>query len=210
MSHPRARLGSAQAVKSARRLTLCLYLFTLFHATAATKSSNPNLTPNPPPSNTHSTHVSATTQLRPLYKFDTAQIQITFPQIRGVSNAPICVSTPIHPTFPLPSTTKSASTVQPPESPPMRLNRQLRPSYDHETNETPLRYETNRYSYEERLTPYLARDCAQPGFPPHRHQPKVRNTTTRPPTIVSAHSEGALPRMSPHRAPANNRGSLRW
>ena len=34
-----------------------------------------------PPSNTHSTHVSATAQLRPLYKFDTPQIRIAFFQL---------------------------------------------------------------------------------------------------------------------------------
>ena len=47
---------------------------------------------------------------------------------------------------------------------PMQHFCQLQPRYDHETNKTPPRYEKIRYSYEECLTPYLARNYPHPNF----------------------------------------------
>ena len=73
------------------------------YAINSTKSAIPDLLPNSPPSSTHSTHVSATTQLRPLDKVDTSQIQITFSQLRPVSNAlSACRAHPLNIPRPIP------------------------------------------------------------------------------------------------------------
>ena len=132
----------------------------------------------------HSTHVSATTQLQPLYKFDTCQIRTAFLQLREVSSAPICVSTPTRPTSPSPATTKSAKHVSPPGIHPMQLICQLRPRYDHETNETPPRYEKNRYSYEERLTPLSGRRTVSRPNASLQPRQSLRNTITLSTSLV--------------------------
>ena len=96
---------------------------------------------NSPPSDPHSTHVSATAQLRPFDTFYTSQIQTNSLQLQRVSNAPICVSTPTRPTFTPTATTKSVNHFWRPEIHPMQRICQLRPRYDHATNAMPPGYE---------------------------------------------------------------------
>ena len=70
-----------------------------------------------------------------------------------------------------------------PQTPPMRLIRQLRPSYDHATNATPLRYKSLFSRYERSLTPYLAPICD--GTVPHPKSRPIRpnyHYETRPHT----------------------------
>ena len=75
-----------------------------------------------------------------------------------------------------------------PANSPVRLNRQLRCSYAHATDATPLRYEQNRYRYEERRTP-LSGTATLPAqnsrSTPRRNPPTLsRPTIPRHPTLM--------------------------
>ena len=130
----------------------------------------------------HSTHVSATAQLRPFDKFDTCQIQTTFLQIRRVSKCrmpPYLARRHRPPKTPSPHHDEIRQPLNPRRPTPMLHICQLRPSYDHATNATLFRYESPFVRYERCsmsiVSPYLG--C--------RHQPSQRSRFTlrrNPPT----------------------------
>ena len=119
-----------------------------FTPRAATKSSNPNLAPNAPaiqhPFDTCVSYDSATTTLQILHLSDTNQFtpdtrSVECPYLRVAANPPNIPPSKYDEIRQHRSATGISSHPPLPRHP--GLNRQLRPSYDHETNETPPRYE---------------------------------------------------------------------
>ncbi len=135
---------------------------------------------NPPPSSYHQIPavrppILHMCQLRPSYDHSTnstpPRYKLPFSRYEKCRNVECSPIWPYHasrPRFPSRITTKSATHASHPGIHPMQPIGQLWPSYDHETNETPPRYESNRYSYEERLTPYLAYYYSPPNSRPIR------------------------------------------
>ena len=88
----------------------------------------------------------------------------------------------------------------------MQLICQLRPSYDHETNETPPRYEKNCSRYEARLTPLSERLTRPPKIPattPRRNPPTSSRPRDLPPW------ESLFPIRASY-ASGNNGNTLRY
>ena len=132
---------------------------------------------NPP---THSSHQHHAAQ-RPLYTCVSYAPATTTRQIRHfpdtnhvfsatrVSNPPICVSTPTRPTTPSPNHDEIRQPLSTPANCPVLHMCQLRPSYGHATNATPLRYKS-LFSRYERSSMFLSECRARP--------PKILGHTT--------------------------------
>ncbi len=147
-------------------------LTSLCHDEIRQPQSRPQFPSIQPPFDTCVSYGPATATLHIRHLSDTNRV---FSATR-VSNSPICVSTPTRPALPPPTTTKSAKHGPHPGIHPMQPVCQLRPRYDHETNETPLRYEEKRYSYEERLTPLSGVRLSTTQSPAHTPRQLLRNT----------------------------------
>ena len=133
---------------------------------ATTKSAN-LITPLPNPRDPSPIRhtVSATAQLRPLYKFDTSQVQTTFLQIRRVSKcrmAPYLAPPHRPPKTPSPHHDEIHQPHPVPRSTAVELLGPIRASYGSGTNGTLSRYKSLVHSYGPSSTPYLAQDYSRP------------------------------------------------
>ena len=134
------------------------------------------------------------------------------PDTKNVEMSNVLLSgptTPTRPTSPLPTTTKSAKPVPPPQSPSVGLFVPIRASYGSGTNGTTFRYEKIRFTYEPSPTPYLRWHRPPPTFPPHTPKPLRRNTSNESATIVIQPLATHIPRHAPALRPmTGNRKSM--
>ena len=144
-----------------------------------TKSANPPSPPQTAPCYTCVSYGPDTTMLQMLHLLDTNPCS---PDTKSVARPYLSVA-PVHPKLLAPHHDEIRQPTLTRPNCPMRLDSQLRPSYDHETNETPPRYKSLFFRYEKSLTPLSERRTRLPQNPrptPRRNPPIPSNPGTPP------------------------------